>query len=75
MSGTMYELCGGFAYLHRLWQPACLTPRLGREMRHTQYTPYSLNRHYRPRNKEPLTRPSGCTQSVTCCCALGIIYR
>ena len=35
MSGTMYELCGGFAYLHRLWQPACLTPRLGREMRHT----------------------------------------
>ena len=35
MSGTMYELCGSFAYLHRLWLPACLTPRLGREMRYT----------------------------------------
>ena len=24
MIGTVHELCGRFAYLHRLWQPAGL---------------------------------------------------
>ena len=35
MIGTVYELCGSFAYLHRLWQPARLHLIRGREMRHT----------------------------------------